>query len=85
MPQQKRTVRKVSRSLKLDEHIDQALVRICELRGVTPNSWLLNVIGDAVYKAQAQERMEQATSQSTENMLASMVKMFGELPEEEEK
>jgi len=77
MPQKTRTVKKVSRSLKLDEHIDQALVRICELRGVTPNSWLLNVIGDAVYKAQAQERMEQATSQSTENMMASMVKLLG--------
>lgn len=75
MPQAK-NIKKVSRSLKLDEHINDALVRICELRGVTPNSWLLNVIGDAVYKAQSQERVEQATAKSTENMLQGMVNLL---------
>lgn len=83
MPQKPRTVKKVSRSLKLDEHIDQALVRICEARGVTPNSWLLNVIGDAVYKAQAQERIENATAQSTENMMSSLVNLLGASDSEE--
>ena len=83
MPEAK-GIKKVNRSLKLDEHINDALVRICEQRGVTPNSWLLNVIGDAIYKAQAQERMEKATAQSTNNMIADVVKIFGHLQQEEQ-
>lgn len=77
--------KKTSRTIKLDEKVNDDLVRLCEARGVTVNSWLLNVVGDAVYKALAQERLEQATLKSTEAMLGTMAQMFTEINKEEDK
>ena len=67
---------KVSRSLKIDRQMDEKLQRICELRGVTCNSWLLNVVGDAIYKANAQERMEKATVEATQAAMNTMIDLM---------
>lgn len=67
---------KVSRSLKIDRHMDEMLQRICDARGVTCNSWLLNVVGDAIYKANAQERMEKATVDATQAAMKTMIDLM---------
>lgn len=68
---------KVSRSLKIDRHMDEMLQRICEARGVTCNSWLLNVVGDAIYKANSTERMEKATVEATQAAMNTMIELLG--------
>lgn len=68
---------KVSRSLKIDRHMDEMLQRICEARGVTCNSWLLNVVGDAIYRANSTERMEKATVEATQAAMNTMIELLG--------
>lgn len=68
---------KVSRGLKIDKHMDDMLQRVCEARGVTINSWLLNVVGEAIYKANAQERLEKATIDATQSAMKAMVDLMG--------
>lgn len=71
---------KVSRSLKLDRHIDEQLVFLCEQRGVTVNSWLINIVGEAVYKSLSQHRMEEATLKSAKSSLESVFSSLPNLP-----
>ena len=68
---------KVSRSLKLERHVDEMLQRICEARGVTCNSFLVNVVGDAIYKADSQYRIEKATVEATEASILKMTELMG--------
>lgn len=73
---------KVSRGLRIDKKMDDHLVRICEARGVTVNSWLLNVVGEAIYKALSQERMEAATTEATiaalQNLTSQLKDVLGD-------
>lgn len=39
---------KISRSLKLDVHLNERLVKLCEHLGVNPNAYLLNEVGKAI-------------------------------------
>ena len=73
---------KVSRTLRIDPELDSDLKRLCELRKVTVNSFLLNVVGEAVYKGLSQDRIEKATTQATTESIARMVHVLAEMEKE---
>jgi hypothetical protein len=70
---------KIPRSVSIDRDVYDRIESMCARLGVNVNAYLLNAIGEKIYKDESMLRMEQMTAQATSD---SMEKLMGVLSEQ---
>lgn len=70
--------KRISRTLAVEENVYKRIVEMSERLGVNVNAYLLEAVGQKLFKDESLLRIENINKQGLDNMISSVVNMLEE-------